>query len=503
MTEKPWSGRFDSDIKKEVLDYSVGDDIDLDKELIIHDIIGTEAHDIMLYKVGILKEQTIKNILTGLERIKKLVLENKFILEKNFEDVHMNIEKAVINYIGEDDGGNIHIARSRNDQIQLDLRLFMRDNIIEILEQLINLIESLINKAKSNLDTIMPGYTHFQLAQPITFAHWSMSHVDAFIRDFESINTVYKQINQSPLGAAAMAGVSWKIDRKLTADLLGFDSVQENTLDCISCRGEFIAKLLSSFSILMIHLSKISEDFILWSTREFNMVEINDSFATGSSIMPQKKNPDICELIRARTTVLNSLLFQVLNIIKGLPSGYHRDHQETKYPLIKSIKIVKESISIMTGLINTIILKKDRMNELVNNNFIAATEVMDYLVKHGIPLRTAHNIVGKFIKGLIKNSVYSLNQAKVEILKNLVKNELQIDLKITQKEFDDLINIENIIKNRNLIGGPAPEEVSRMIKDRTDKIQIYKKINEQIKNKNKTTKLKLNELVKSIINGGK
>jgi len=503
MTDKPWNGRFSSEIERVALEYTVGDDIELDKRLILYDIIGTEAHNIMLYKVGILKQHSIKNILTGLERVKKLYNEGKFILEKKFEDVHMNIEKVIINYIGEDDGGNLHIARSRNDQIQLDLRLFMREEILIIKDKLIDLINVLLNKSENNLSTIMPGYTHYQHAQPITFAHWCISHVDSLIRDYNRLENVYKIINQSPLGAAAMAGVSWPIDRKMTADLLGFKKVQENTLDCISCRGEFAAELLSICSLIMMHLSKIAEDLILWSTHEFHMVEIDDSFATGSSIMPQKKNPDVCELIRARSSVLNSLLLHVLNVIKGLPSGYNRDHQETKYPLFKGIDITKESIIVMTGIIKTLKIIKDRMKELANTGFITATELMDFLVKEGISLRNAHKLIGKFIKGLIENSVYSLKKSDAETFKKFIKAESEIELTLNDSEFGKLINIENAINKRKLIGGPAPEEVDRMIKDRNDIIKNYKKDNENIKNELQSIIIKLDEIVNTIINGGK
>ncbi|MHA1229889.1 MAG: argininosuccinate lyase [Candidatus Helarchaeota archaeon] len=503
MPEKAWSGRFESEIKKEVLNYTVGDDIELDYKLILYDIVGTEAHDIMLYKVGILKENTIKNILLGLEKIRKLYLEGKFVLEKKFEDVHMNIERALINYIGETDGGNVHIARSRNDQIQLDIRMYMRDEILQVKDLILKIIDVLIKKAGNNIDTLMPGYTHFQHAQPITFGHWCMAYVDAFFRDFDRLTEIYSRVNKSPLGAAAIAGVSWNIDRKMTAELLGFDGIQENTLDCISSRGEYIAELLTVLSMIMIHLSKIAEDLILWSTYEYRMVEINDSYATGSSIMPQKKNPDICELIRARTSVVNSLVIQVLSIMKGLPSGYNRDHQETKYPLMKGIDITKNSISVMTGLLDTLKLNKDRMNELVNTNFITATEVMDLLVKKGIPLRTAHILVGKFIKGLIKNSVYSLNEIDVSKLNDLIINELKTDIKITQKELDEAINIKNAVNRRDLIGGPAPKEVFRTIEDRIKKLDNYKTKNNQIKSNLENSLKKLNEIVESIINGGR
>jgi len=503
MSEKPWDGRFEAELKEEVLDYTVGDDITLDQKLIMYDIIGTEAHDIMLYKVGILKPSSIKNILIGLEKLKELYKNGKFVLEKQFEDVHMNIERAMINYIGEEDGGNIHIARSRNDQILLDLRLYMRDEIIKINESLIELIEILINKASENLETIMPGYTHFQHAQPITFGHWCMAYVDAFIRDFERLSQIYKRINQSPLGAAAIAGVSWKINRKMVADLLGFEALQENTLDCISNRGEFISELLNICSIIMVHLSKIAEDLILWSTYEFRMIELDDAYSTGSSIMPQKKNPDVCELIRARTGIVISLLNQVLNIIKGLPSGYNRDYQETKYPLIKGIEITKKSINIMKGTINTLKINKQRMAELVKTNFISATELMDYLVKNGIPLRTAHKVVGKFIRKLIKNSIYPLDKIDVKLFKDVVKEELNIDINLTQEELNNLLDVEKIIRRRNLIGGPAPEEVSRMIKNRNEKLLNLKEYNFQVKKKLESVYTNLNKIINSIIEGGK
>ncbi|MBD3229197.1 MAG: argininosuccinate lyase [Candidatus Lokiarchaeota archaeon] len=503
MTEKPWNGRFEKEMKDEVLDYTAGADIKLDNRLVLYDIIGTEVHDIMLNETGILSDFAIKNILTGLEKIKALYLEGKFVLEQKYEDVHMNIEKAVINYIGEEDGGNIHIARSRNDQVQLDLRLLMRDEIVEINEYLINFIQTLLKMAEKNLETIMPGYTHSQHAQPITFAHWCLAYVDSFIRDIKRLEQFYKRINKSPLGSAAIAGVSWNIKRERVAELLGFDEVQENTLDCISNRGEFIAELLSIFSLTMIHLSKIAEDLILWSTYEFGMVEIDDSYASGSSIMPQKKNPDVCELVRARSSTIISFLSQILNSIKGLPSGYNRDHQETKYPLFKSIDITKQSIVVMMGLINTLKVNNKRMKELAEANFITATEIMDLLVQNGIPLRKAHKLVGKYIKNLKKNSINQIMDLDVEKLKSIVNEEIQIGLKISQEQFDDLLNLEIVLRKRNLTGGPAPKEVSRMIKKRKENIKILKQTNDEIKKNIENIKDKLNELIKSIINGGK
>jgi argininosuccinate lyase len=502
MNGKPWNGRFDAEIKKEVLDYTAGDDIELDNRLVLYDIMGTEAHDIMLYKVGILQESAIKNILTGLKKIKELYLKGKFVLEKKYEDVHMNIERAVINYIGEDDGGNIHIARSRNDQIQLDIRLYMRDEVLTIKNLLLKLINILLIKSEKNIKVVMPGYTHFQHAQPITFAHWCMAHVDSFIRDFQRLDQIYERINQSPLGAAAIAGVSWNIDRKMTAELLGFDKVQENTLDCISNRGEHIADLLSVFSLIMSHLSKISVDLILWSTYEFNMVEIDDSYSTGSSIMPQKKNPDVCELVRARTGIINDLLSQVLNIIKGLPSGYNRDHQETKFPLFKGIDITKESILVMLGLIDSLKINEERMSELAKANFITATEIMDLLIKNGISLRTAHKLVGKYIKSYIKNSSNSSNKLEVEKLINLINEEIQVKIEITQKEFDEILKVENVIDKRDLIGGPAPKEVLRMINDRKELLNGYEINNQKIIDNIEQKKKELNDLINSIINGG-
>ncbi|MHA1380542.1 MAG: argininosuccinate lyase [Candidatus Helarchaeota archaeon] len=499
MSHKPWGGRFSKGTDKLFEEYTAAEDIELDKKLVIYDIIGTQAHNIMLNEVGILKDSNLKKILAELNEVKKKWESGKFQLKIEYEDIHMNIEKSVIDEIGEDIGGMMHLARSRNDQILVDLRLYLRDEICEVIDSLIDLIEILLAKAKENSETIMPAYTHFQPAQPITFGFWCMAHVDAFLRDLIRIEEIFQRINLNPLGAGALAGVGWQINRELTAKLLGFDGVQENALDVISSRGEFSAEIISCSSLIMIHLNKICTDLILWSTNEFNMIELDDAFTTGSSIMPQKKNPDAAELVRAKTNKIFGYLAQTLGIQHGLPSGYNRDFQETKGPIIYTINTVKSSITIVAQIIKTLKINKNRMEALAEGNYITATELIDLLMeKSAISFRTAHKIIGKLINLLISEGI-ELKNAQAVLIQKVIKDYLNKNVELTDEEIQKAVNPWNAIQKRTHIGGPAKKEVLRMLEDRKDIIQKLSKKNLEKKKKIKNSYEELQKKVQIII----
>ncbi|MBI5133562.1 MAG: argininosuccinate lyase, partial [Thaumarchaeota archaeon] len=343
MRKMLWSGRFSQAPGKLLIEYTSAENVVLDERLIPYDILGSEAHVAMLHKQQILTLKEAKQILKALGSVRNSYDKGEFSLKEDLEDVHMNIETSITEEIG-DTGGKMHTARSRNDQVNLDTRLYLRDEINEIIEQLLELEMTFIRLGKRNLQTLMPGYTHTRIAQPITLAFWLSSYAQGFERDAERLQELYDRININPLGACALAGTTWNIDRELTAELLGFNGVQANALDVVSSRGEFEAELLSILSILMLRLSRIAEELILFSSAEFGFFELSDRYATGSSIMPQKKNPDALELMRARCARIYGYLIQVLATVKNLISGHNADTQETKYAAFMGIDHAKASL---------------------------------------------------------------------------------------------------------------------------------------------------------------
>ncbi len=499
MSLKPWGGRFSKESDKLLEEYTAAEDIKLDERLFIYDIVGTEAHDIMLNEIGALDSIKLQKILIELEKLKKLWESGQFNLKIEHEDIHMNVEKFVIDEIGEEIGGMMHLSRSRNDQVLLDLRLFLRDEICEIASALIDTVNVFLEKSKENLETLMPAYTHTQPAQPMTFAFWCMAHIDAFIRDLTRLDEIFKRINMNPLGAGAIAGVSWPIDRKITADLLGFDGIQENALDVISSRGELGAELIGILSIIMTHLSKISTDLILWSSKEFDMIELDDAFTTGSSIMPQKKNPDAAELVRAKSKKIIGYLTQALGILQGLPSGYNRDFQETKGPLFYSIDITKMSVRIIAEMIKTMKLKKERMLELAKSNYITATELIDLLMKKGdLSFRTAHKVVGKLINALISKNI-DMTDLKSSMVQEIIGNLVDKKIELTDEDVENALDPWKTVQRRKHVGGPAKEEVLRMLEDRKDIIKEISKKNLEKKKKIKNCHDELEKKVQKLI----
>jgi argininosuccinate lyase len=449
----------------------------------------------MLNKIGAISSEELKLILKALKTLYDKWKIGEFTLKQELEDVHLNIESAVTEQIGPEIGGKMHLARSRNDQVLLDLRLCMRTEILSIQKAILDLLSVLIEKAEEHIETLYIGYTHLQQAQPITFAHWCMAQVDTLFRDLDRLCEIYQRSNVNPLGAGAIAGTSWAIDREYTTELLGFDGLQENTLDVISSRGEFEAELLSDLAFIMTHLGRMAEDVILGATAEFGFIELSDKYSTGSSIMPQKKNPDVAKLIRAKTAAINGNLLKVLGILKGLPSGYNRDHQELKEAFFQSIETVKLSLKVMTGLLATMQLNKARIEEEVQNNFITATELVDLLImEYQLPFRTAYTIIGKLVKEFSAQNK-TPSEITPELLLNYVKNssikKKLIPIEKIKKALDPL----ETIKRRTHVGGPAPQEEQRMIENRKEKLASKKEKIVKVEEKNDHNLNKLMELV--------
>ncbi|MFQ5711900.1 MAG: argininosuccinate lyase [Candidatus Geothermarchaeales archaeon] len=453
----------EGDPKGEILSYLSGEDVALDEKLIIYDILGMEAHCLMLWRAKLLSGRDLRNILRALVKAEESWRQGSFKLSKESEDVHMSLENFVISEAGEESGGMMHLARSRNDQVQADTRMYLRDAINNMAEDLLNLIEAIIGRARGGLWAVMPSYTHTQPAQPITFAHWCLAHVDALLRDTERLEEVYKRVNLNPLGAAAISGVGLPIDRWVTTRLLGFDGIQENTLDVVTSRGEVESELLAALSILMVHLSRMAEDIILWSTPEFNMVSLGDEFTTSSSLMPQKRNPDVAELVRGRTGRLFGELVSILSILKGLPSGYNRDSQETKPPLFRGVELVSPTLKVMGAMVDTLKINKDRMLKLAGANFTTATDLVEFIVtKKGLPFRKAYSLVSI----LVRDALSGGKELDPEVLMGIARETIGREIKISQDELSKALDPLRSVERRTHIGGPAPDEVERMIDDR-------------------------------------
>lgn len=424
-----WGGRFSKDPKKEVLEFNSGENILLDDELVLYDIFGNLAHVKMLSEVGIISKKEAEEIKIALLKIKKDFETGKFLLKKELEDVHMNVESAVSSATSA--GKKMHTARSRNDQVVLDTRLFLRDKVLEIGNGLLELQNAFIELSKK--DGFFVAYTHTRVAQPQTVSYWCDNYVQSFSRDLDRLTDFYKRINQNPLGACACTGTSWPINRKRTAELLGFESVQENALDVVSSRWEFEAELLSIISIIMTKLSRISEELIWYS--EKGLIEIGDEFCTGSSIMPNKKNADALEIVRGRTGRIYGELLAVLTSAKGLISGYNSDSQETKKPLFDSIKISEQCLRIVSEVIKSLEFNFKNIEEELENGYAQATELADVLAMKGIPFREAHEISGKIVKEFISKGK-KLSELKLIDLQKFTK------IKVTEFELKRIVSLE-------------------------------------------------------------
>ncbi|MHA1632138.1 MAG: argininosuccinate lyase [Candidatus Freyarchaeota archaeon] len=470
MSDKPWGGLFKEESIEEVENYTSSEDIKLDERLVLYDIIGTMAHDYMLWKVGVLDRRNAEKIFAALLKVKDAFERGELRLEVRFEDVHMNIEHKVVEIIGEEAGGMMHLARSRNDQVLVDIRMYLRDEINTLTNLLLNLIETLLKLAERNVKTVMPAFTHTRHAQPTTFAHWCLALSDMLLRCVTRLSEHYRRANLCPLGAGAVSGVSWPIDRKLVAELLGFEGVQENTLDVVSSRGELEAETVFILSLIMTILSRMSEDLIWWSTPEFAMIEIDEKYTTGSSIMPQKKNPDVLELVRGRASRVEGNLISLLSLLKALPLGYNRDQQETKPLLFHSIDITKETLSIVDHLMQTIKVNAERMKKLAGTGGTTATEIVDFLVAQGIPFRTAHRITGEYFKELPSE------QHDAGLLSAIIEKWTKRKVSLSTSELDKILDPVQSLERRRHLGAPSPKEVERMIKERRERVRRERRL---------------------------
>ncbi|KUO61303.1 MAG: argininosuccinate lyase [Gracilibacter sp. BRH_c7a] len=447
---KLWGGRFEKDTDALVEDFHSS--IAFDQRLYKHDISGSIAHARMLGRIGVLTSEEAQKIIEGLGIILQEIEQGSVQFEVGAEDIHMNIEKLLTEKIGEI-GKKLHTGRSRNDQVALDFRLFLREEMDNTKELLIKLIDTLLQLSDKHLLTWMPGYTHLQKAQPISFSHHLMAYIQMFLRDLGRLKDARKRLNLSPLGSGALAGTTFPLRREEIADELGFDGITLNSLDGVSDR-DFALEFLSSAAILMMHLSRLCEELIIWSTGEFSFVVIDDAYATGSSIMPQKKNPDVAELVRGKTGRVYGDLITLLTVMKGLPLAYNKDMQEDKECVFDAIDTIQKSLLVMEPMIATMQVNKIIMAEEAKKGFTNATDLADYLAKKGIPFRDSHEIVGKLVLDCSKKRC---------ALEDLTLQELREVSKVFENDLFEAISLDYCVKSRNIPGGPAPESVKEAI----------------------------------------
>jgi argininosuccinate lyase len=428
--------------------------IDVDSRLYRHDIAGSIAHAKMLARQRIIPTKDARKIVRGLKSIEQEITSGKFVFSSADEDIHMNIERRLSEKIGAA-GKKLHTARSRNDQIALDMRLFLREEIALIIESAQLLQRELTGTAKKNLDVIMPGYTHLQRAQPVRFAHHLLAYYEMFERDRERFLSCHDRINVLPLGAGALAGTSFPIDRSYVAKLLGFPRVSKNSIDTVSDR-DFILEFVSVAAILFVHLSRLAEELVLWSSQEFGFIELPDRYCTGSSMMPQKKNPDVPELVRGKAGRVFGHLQALLTIMKGLPLAYNRDLQEDKIPLFDTVDTVKTSVRIMAEIIHGMEVRKDRMLMAAQDGFMNATDLADYLVERGVPFRDAHAISGRIVRHCVAKGC-QIGQLSLKDLKGFSKR--------IEKDIYGFLSTESVVNRRRAFGGTARGNVMRRLKE--------------------------------------
>lgn len=450
MSNKAWGGRFETQPEEWVDDFNAS--IDFDKNLIKQDVQGSIAHATMLAKQHIITDDEAQSIINELKNIQSDFEEGKLKFKASLEDIHLNIEHELIQRIGEA-GGKLHTGRSRNDQVATDMHLYTKEQVQYIIELIASFQETIVQLADQHVDTIMPGYTHLQRAQPISFAHHIMTYFWMLERDKGRFMDSLKRIDISPLGAAALSGTTHPIDRHLTQELLGFANLYENSLDAVSDR-DYIVETLHHISLTMVHLSRFAEEIIFWSTDEAKFITLSDAFSTGSSIMPQKKNPDMAELIRGKVGRTTGHLMSMLMTLKGLPLAYNKDMQEDKEGLFDAVHTIKGSLRIFEGMIQTMTINKERLNQTVKEDFSNATELADYLVTKNIPFRTAHEIVGKIVLECIQQGHYLLDVP----LATYQQHHSSIDADIY-----DYLQPENCLKRRQSYGSTGQSSVKQQL----------------------------------------
>lgn len=446
-----WGGRFTKETDQMV--YRFNASIGFDKRLFEQDIEGSIAHVVMMEKQGILTCEEKDDIIKGLTEIRKDVEEGRLQITDEYEDIHSFVEAKLIERIGED-GKKMHTGRSRNDQVALDMRLYVRGQVIEISRCLKELLNTLLTLMEENLSTYMPGFTHLQKAQPTTLAHHMGAYFEMFKRDMQRMEDIYRRMNYCPLGAGAFAGTTYPLDRTYTASLLGFEGPTLNSMDSVADR-DYVIELLSALSTIMMHLSRFSEEIIIWNTNEYRFVEIDDGFSTGSSIMPQKKNPDIAELVRGKTGRVYGALVSILTTMKGLPLAYNKDMQEDKEVTFDAIDTVKDCLTLFQGMLATMKFQEQRMKESAVNGFTNATDAADYLVLKGVPFRDAHGIIGRLVLYCIQKGC-SIDELSIEELKQISP--------VFEADVYEAISLKTCVEKRLTIGAPGQKAMEDVIR---------------------------------------
>ncbi|WP_029067394.1 argininosuccinate lyase [Lachnobacterium bovis] len=450
-----WGGRFTKETDQLVYDFNAS--IKFDKKLYREDIVGSKAHVKMLAKVGILTDKEALDIENELDNILESIEDGSLVIDETCEDIHSFVEACLIKKLG-DTGKKLHTGRSRNDQVALDMRLYIRKKLEEIDVELKDFLGVILRIMNENLTTVMPGFTHLQKAQPITVAHHFGAYFEMFKRDRQRLFDIKERMNFCPLGSGALAGTTYNLDREYTAELLGFYGPTLNSMDGVSDR-DYVIEFLSALSIIMMHLSRFSEEVIIWNSNEYQFVEIDDAYSTGSSIMPQKKNPDIAELVRGKTGRVYGTLMSLLTTMKGIPLAYNKDMQEDKELAFDAIDTVKNCIILFKGMIDTLKFNKDVMRNSAKNGFTNATDAADYLVKHGVPFRDAHGIVGRIVLYCIKKNI-GIEDMKLSELKSISD--------VFEDDIYDAISLDTCVNTRLTIGAPSVEAMKNSIKKETE-----------------------------------
>ena len=460
MADKMWAGRFSKEVDETVNAFNSS--ISFDGRMYRNDIQGSIAHATMLGQCGIISVSDSEKIIEGLKEILADIESGKLEMDMTAEDIHMFIEAELTKRLG-DVGKRLHTSRSRNDQVAVDIRMYLRDEIAQIKELVLKLADTLCDMASEHTETVMPGYTHLQRAQPVTLGHHLMAYAQMFLRDLGRLSDTYKRMNECPLGSCALAGTTYPINRETTAELLGFDRPMANSLDGVSDR-DFCVELGCAISLIMTHLSRFSEEIIMWCSWEFKFIDLDDAYATGSSIMPQKKNPDITELIRGKAGRVNGNLMTLLSMLKGLPLAYNKDMQEDKEAIFDSIDNVKLCLKTFIPMIETMKVNKEKMRAAAAGGFINATDCADYLVKHGMPFRDAYKITGRLVAECIDKGL-TLETLPLENYKELSE--------LFDENVYKAISLETCVRERKSFGGPAPESVLRQIELTKKQLGVY------------------------------
>ena len=445
-----WKGRFKKELSKTTNDFNSS--ISFDSRMYKEDIEGSIAHATMLGRCGIIKEEEATDIVKGLKGILADIENGTLHIDMEAEDIHTFIEGELTKRIG-DNGKRLHTSRSRNDQVAVDIKLYLKKEVVNVKNLVVGLIKVIADKAEKYSETVMPGYTHLQRAQPITFGHHLLAYGEMLLRDVSRLEDCLKRMDEMPLGSCALAGTTYPIDRTITAELLGFDRITNNSLDGVSDR-DYCIEFASVLSIIMVHLSRFSEEIIMWCSWEFKFIELDDAFSTGSSIMPQKKNPDIAELVRGKTGRVYGALMSLLTTMKGIPLAYNKDMQEDKELVFDAIDTTKGCLALFTGMLRTMKFNDARMEESAKHGFTNATDAADYLVNHGMPFRDAHGIVGQLV-------LYGIEHKKA--LDDFTMEEFKAISPVFEEDIYDAISMKTCVEMRNTIGAPGKAAMEKVI----------------------------------------